>query len=101
MIEEHACKSDKETKTELIDVFPYLELKEEHSHAMKPDSSKRACVSRVRVSDTDMLTKRVLRILILGVTMSMSDSRIFVSSVPVSGDLAYNRIIMWLSFFKL
>ena len=27
--------------------------------AMKPDSSKRACVSRVRVSDTDTLTKRV------------------------------------------
>ena len=26
---------------------------------MKPDSSKRACVSRVRVSDTDTLTKRV------------------------------------------
>ena len=32
MIEEHACKSDRETGTELIDVFPYLELKEEQSH---------------------------------------------------------------------
>ena len=32
MIEEHAYKSDRETKTELIDVFPYLELKEEQSH---------------------------------------------------------------------
>ena len=29
---EHACKSDRETETELIDVFPYLELKEEQSH---------------------------------------------------------------------
>ena len=32
VIEEHACKSDRETETELIDVFPYLELKEEQSH---------------------------------------------------------------------
>ena len=29
MIEEHACKRDRETETELIDVFPYLELKEQ------------------------------------------------------------------------
>ena len=32
VIEEHTCKSDRETETELIDVFPYLELKEEQSH---------------------------------------------------------------------
>ena len=32
VIEEHACKRDRETETELIDVFPYLELKEEQSH---------------------------------------------------------------------
>ena len=29
MIEDHACKSDRETETELIDGFPYLELKEQ------------------------------------------------------------------------
>ena len=32
VIEEHAYKSDREIETELIDVFPYLELKEEQSH---------------------------------------------------------------------
>ena len=32
VIEEHTCKSDRETEIELIDVFPYLELKEEQSH---------------------------------------------------------------------
>ena len=32
VIEEHACKRDGETETELIDVLPYLELKEEQSH---------------------------------------------------------------------
>ena len=32
VIEEHACKSDREIETKLIDVFPYLELKEEQTH---------------------------------------------------------------------
>ena len=32
VIEEHACKNDRETETKLIDAFPYLELKEEQSH---------------------------------------------------------------------
>ena len=32
VIEEHAYMSDMETETELINVFPYLELKEEQSH---------------------------------------------------------------------
>ena len=38
MVEEHTCEGDRETKIELIDVFPYLmsdnneDLKEEQSH---------------------------------------------------------------------
>ena len=36
-----------------------------------------------------MYIKRVLRVLIPGVTVSVSDSRIFVSRVPVSGDYSY------------
>ena len=34
-----------------------------------------------------MYIKRILRVLISRVTVSVSDSRIFVSRVPVSGDL--------------
>ena len=32
VIEEHACKRDRETETELVGVIPYLEPKEKQSH---------------------------------------------------------------------
>ena len=42
-----------------------------------------------------MYIKRILRVLILGVTVSVSDSRIFVSRVPVSGDLGDKERRAW------
>ena len=39
-----------------------------------------------------MYIKRILRVLIPGVTVSVSNSHIFVSRVPVLGDLEYSLL---------